>query len=87
VTSARQAYVNAIVRDYLRLSGTPPRASRRDRTLAGTLFDRRIPLRVVWAAFVLAAVRWAVRGPQQRKLDSTHALYYFVPAIDEVLGT
>lgn len=47
----------------VRLPGTPLRASRRDRQLAAALHDRGVPLRVVWAAFVLTAVRWAIRGP------------------------
>ena len=85
MTSARQAYVNAVVRNYVRLPGTPLRASRRDRKLAAVLYDRRVPLTAVWAAFVIAAARWAVRSPQQRRLDSIRTLHYFVPAIDEVL--
>jgi hypothetical protein len=86
VTTARQAYVNAIARHYVRLPGTPLRASRRDRTLAAALYDRRIPLQVVWAALVIAAARWTIRSPHQRKLDPIRTLYYFVPAIDEVLS-
>jgi len=85
--TARQAYVNAVTRHYVRLPGTPLHASRRDRQLAGALYDRRVPLQVVWAAFVIAAARWAIRGPQQRTLESIRTLYYFVPAIDEVLET
>jgi hypothetical protein len=87
VTAARQAYVNAVVRNYVRLPGTPLRASRRDRMLAAALYDRRVPLRVVWAALVIAATRWALRSPQQRKLQAIRTLYYFVPVIDEVLDT
>ena len=73
--------------NYVRLPGTPLRASRRDRKLAAELYDRGVPLRVVWAAFVIAAARWTIRSPQQRKLDAIRTLYYFVPAIDEVLDT
>ena len=85
MTIARRAYVNAVVRNYVRLPGTPLRASRRDRQLAAALHDRGVPLRVVWAAFVIAAARWAVRGPQQRRLDKIRTLFYFLPAINEVL--
>jgi hypothetical protein len=85
VTTARGAYVNAVVDNYLRLPGTPLRASRRDRKLAAALYERRVPLRVVWAAFVIAAARRAIRGPQQGKLETIRTLYYFAPAIDEVL--
>jgi hypothetical protein len=83
----RQAYVDNVVRNYLRLPGTPRRASRRDRRLAASLHDRGIPLRVVWAALVIAAVRWAIRSPQQRKLDTIRTLYYYLPVIDEILAS
>ena len=84
--TARQAYVNAVVANYVRLPGTPLRASRRDRRLAAALYDRHVPLRVVWAAFVVVAARWALRSPQQRSLERIRTLYYFVAAIDEVLA-
>jgi len=87
VTPARQAYVDAVVRNYVRLPGTPLRASRRDQQLAAALYDRRVPLSAVWAAFVIAAARWAFRGPKQRKLDAIRTLYYFVPAVYEALDT
>lgn len=87
MTSARQAYIDAVVRNYVRLPGTPLRASRRDRRLAAQLYDRRVPLNAVWAAFVIAATRRAIRGPQQRKLEAVRTLFYFVPAIDEVLDS
>jgi hypothetical protein len=83
----RQRYVDAVIRNYLRLPGTPLRASRRDRQLAAALFDRGVRLELVWAAFVVAGVRWAIRSPQQRKLAPIRTLYYFLPAIDEVLRT
>jgi hypothetical protein len=41
----------------------------------------------VWAAFVVAAARWAIRSPQQRRLEVIRTLYYFIPAIDEVLDS
>ena len=84
--TTRQDYVNAVVANYVRLPGTPLRPSRRDRRLAAALYHRRVPLRAVWAAFVIAAVRWALRSPQQRKLERIRTLYYFLPAIDEILA-
>ena len=83
-TCSRQLYADAVLRHYVRLPGTPLRASRRDRLLAAALYDRGIPLPVVWA-FIIAAARWAIRSSQQRKLPAIRTLYYFVPAIDEVL--
>ena len=85
--TARQVYINTVARHYVRLPGTPLRASRHDRRLAGALYDRRVPLGVVWAAFVIAATRWTIRSPEQRQLDTIRTLYYFVPAVDEVLAT
>jgi hypothetical protein len=86
MNTARQAYVNAVLANFVRLPGTPFRHSRRDRQLAASLYDRNVPLRFVWAAFVIAAARWALRGPQQRRLDAIRTLHYFLPAIDEVLA-
>ena len=86
IIGTRQRYADAVVRNYLRLPGTPMRASRRDRYLAASLHDREVPLNVVWAAFVIAAARWAIRSPQQPKLPAIRTLYYFLPAIDEVLA-
>ncbi len=82
----RQRYVKAVVSNYVRLPGTPLKASRRDRQLAASIYHRRIPLRVVWAAFVIAAARWAFRSPSQPRLPPIRTLYYFLPAIDEVLA-
>ena len=82
----RQRYAEAVVGNYLRLPGTPMRASRRDRQLAASLYDRRIPLSVVWAAFVMTAARWAIRSPNQRSLPPIRTLYYFLAAVDEVLA-
>jgi hypothetical protein len=84
-TRTRQAYVRAVVANYVRLPGTPLRASRRDRQVAAALYDRGVPLRAVWAAFVITAVRWAIRGPTQPTLDRIRTLSYFLPAVDEVL--
>ena len=85
--TARQVYDNAVAKHYVRLPGTPLRASRRDRRLAGALYDRRVALKIVWAAFVTAAARWAIRSPQLHKLATIRTLHYFVPAIDEMLET
>ncbi len=84
-SAARQRYVTAIITNYLRLPGTPLRASRNDRGLAAELHDRGVPLRVVYAAFVLAGVRHSCRSPGQPLLPPIRTLSYFLGAIDEVL--
>jgi len=43
--SARQAYVDAVVTNYVRLPGTPLRACRGDRHFARLLYEHRVPLR------------------------------------------
>ena len=87
MTAARQVYVNAVVRNYVRLPGTPLRASRGDRRFASVLYDRRVPLRVIYAAFVLAAARREIRPPDRPPHPAIRTLHYFVGAIDEVLET
>ena len=84
---ARRRYVDAVIANYLRLPGTPLRASRNDRRLAAVLHDRGVTLRTVYAAFVLAGVRRCQRSPTQPRLDSIRTLYYFLGAIDELLHT
>jgi hypothetical protein len=85
-TLARQAYVDAVVSNYVRLPGTPLRASRQDRRYARLLHEQRVPLRVVYAAFVLATARREIRCASQPRLPSIRTLHFFQGAIDEVLS-
>jgi hypothetical protein len=84
---ARRAYVDAVVTNYVRLPGTPLRASRQDRCFARLLYEQRVPLRVVYAALVLAIARREVRSPSQPRLPAIRTLRFFQGAIDEVLQT
>lgn len=83
----QQAYVNAVLRNYLRLPGTPLRGSRGDRHFAGVLHEQRVPLRVVYAAFVLAIARREIRSPSLPRLPAVRTLRFFQGAIDEALET
>jgi len=85
-TLARQAYVDAVVRNYVRLPGTPLRASRQDRRYARLLYDQSVPLRVVYAAFVLATARREIRSASQPRLPPIRTLHFFQGAIDEVIS-
>lgn len=77
-------YIEAVLATYCSLPGTPPRPSRQDRRLARDLCRRGVPLRTVRAALLLAAARRTLRsGPP---LPPARTLYYFLPAIDEVLA-
>jgi len=82
---ARQAYVDAVVTNYVRLPGTPLRASRQDRLFARLLHVQRVPLRVVYAAFVLAIARREIRSASLPRLPAIRTLRFFQGAIDEVL--
>ena len=85
--NTRLAYVNALVRNYVRLPGTPLRSSRQDRRFARLLYEQHVPLRVVYAAFVLAIARREVRSLSQPRLPAIRTLRFFQGAIDEVLQT
>ena len=82
---ARQAYVDAVVTNYVRLPGTPLRPSRGDRHFARLLHDQRVPLRVVFAAFVLAIARREIRSASLPRLPAIRTLRFFQGAIDEVV--
>ncbi len=86
-TRARQVYVDAVVTNYVRLPGTPLRSSRQDRRFARLLHEQHVPLRVVYAAFVLAIARREVRSPSQPRLPAIRTLRFFQGTIDEVLQT
>jgi hypothetical protein len=87
VNKARQVFISAVARNYIRLPGTPLRASRGDRHFAGILYEQRVPLRVVYAAFVLAIARREIRSPSLPRLPAIRTLCFFQGAIDEVLET
>ncbi len=80
---ARQAYIDAVVTNYVRLPGTPLRASRQDRHLARLLYEQRVPLRVVYAAFVLATTRRELRSENLPRLPAIRTLHFFLGAIEE----
>lgn len=84
---ARQAYVDAVVMNYVRLPGTPLRASRGDRLFARLLYEQSVPLRCVYAAFVLATTRREIRAPSSPRLPAIRTLRFFQGAIDEVVQT
>jgi hypothetical protein len=86
-TPARQAYVKAVLANYVRLPGTPLRASRQDRRFARQLFEQRIPPRLIYAAFVLAVARREIRSPNLERLPAIRTLSFFHGAIDEVVRT
>jgi hypothetical protein len=83
--SDARKYVDAVVRLYVWLPGTPSRASRQDRRLARALFDRRVQLETIRAALVMTAARRAFRCTAAPPLPPIRTLFYFLPALDEVI--
>jgi hypothetical protein len=78
-----RVYVEAVLGTYSSLPGTPAQPSRQDRCLARDLCRRGVPLRIVRTALLLATARRTIRsGPP---LPPVRTLYYFLPAIEEVL--
>ena len=56
-----------------------------DRLFARLLYEQRVPLRVVYAAFVLAIARREVRSASLPRLPAIRTLRFFQGAIDEVV--
>jgi hypothetical protein len=82
-----RTYVQAVLKEYVWLPGTPHKASRQDRRLATSLYEQAVPLAVVRAALLLAAARRALRSPHLCPLPPIRTLHYFLPVIEEVLAT
>lgn len=82
-----RAYVQAVLKEYVWLPGTPHKASRQDRRLASSLLEQAVPLAVVRAALLLAAARRTLRSAHLCPLPPIRTLHYFLPVIEEVLAT
>ena len=84
MNSPRHDYVRQVIDIYLWLPGTPRKASRRDRALAGALYDRRVRLHDIRAALLLASARRSLRDPQAPTLPPVRTLNYFLPVLEEI---
>ncbi len=82
-----RAYIQAVLKEYVWLPGTPHKASRQDRRLASSLYAQAVPLAVVRTALLLAAARRTLRSPHRCPLPPIRTLHYFLPVIEEVLAT
>ena len=60
---------------------------RPDRVLAAQLYQRGVSVSVIENAFVLAATRRLMRPADAPPLGTIRSLAYFLPVIEEVLGT
>lgn len=83
-TLERRHYVQRVLDAY---GSTPTCAGtvrREDRRLAHRLYDQRIPLPLLEAAFSLAAMRRLYRPFEATPLLPVRSLHYFLPAMDEI---
>jgi hypothetical protein len=79
-------YLSAVLKLYLDLPETPPRASSHDRKSAAELHTRGISLATVESALLLASVRRLTRSPDMPPLSPIRSLTYFFPVIQEILS-
>ena len=80
-------YVATVLGCYIQLPHTPNRPRKNDRNLAGRLFNQKVPLAVVKAAFVLATSRRTFRPGNASPLEPIRSLAYFLPVIEELQRT
>jgi hypothetical protein len=80
------AYVAAVLKMYLELPETPPRAGPYDRRMALDLYERRVALVTVEAALLLVSLRRLGRPPDYPPLSPIRSLAYFKPTMEEVLA-
>ena len=78
-------FVRAVLARYVWLPDTPAVASRYDRRLASSLFERGVELLVVEAALLLVGTRRALREPWLAPLPQVRSFAYYQPTIAEVL--
>lgn len=78
-------FVRAVLARYVWLPDTPALASRYDRRLASSLFERGVELLAVEAALLLVGARRALREPWLAPLPQVRSFAYYQPTIAEVL--
>ncbi len=78
-------YVRRLLENYRTTPTTAGYVRRADRQLAGRLYRQGVPLRLVEAAFALAATRRLFRPHQAPRLNPVRSLHYFLPVIEELM--
>lgn len=81
----RDQYVTWVLRLYVELPETPPRASGQDQQQARRLFARGVPCETVETALLLATLRRRLRPSHAPPLPAIRSLAYFQPVIEELL--
>jgi hypothetical protein len=81
----RQNYVRQVLALYVATPGVLGRIRRADRELAGSLFDRGVPLYAVANALIVAAARRIQHNAFATPLPPVRSLHYFLQPIREVI--
>lgn len=84
---SQEEYVRQVLEAYRKTPGTMGTARRADRMLAAQLYQRGLPVKVIENALVLAATRRMIRPTDAPPLGTIRSLAYFLPVVEEVLGT
>jgi hypothetical protein len=84
VKSDQSLYIEKLLNLYIGLPETPSRVSRYDRQMAYQLYEQKVPIEAIEAAFLLASVRRIYRAPSFPALGPIRSLHYFLPVIEEV---
>ena len=83
----QEEYIRRVLEAYRQTPGTAGTVRRPDRVLAGQLYQRGVSVTVIENAFVLAATRRQMRPADAAPLGAIRSLAYFLPVIEEVLGS
>ena len=86
MTHDQSTYRREVLTAYIALPDTPNRPRHFDRTVANTLYLRRVPLATVTDALILATARRTFRASDGPPLPPIRSLAYFLPVIDEILA-
>src|SRR5271169_3211110 len=83
----QEEYIDRVLEAYRKTPGTMGTVRRPDRVVATQLYQRGVSVSVIENAFVLAATRRLIRPADKPPLGTIRSLAYFLPAIEEVLGS
>ena len=82
--SEQNSYVHRVLERYRKTPTTAGYVRAADRRLARQLYQRGVSLKLVEAAFALAATRRIFRPYQAPRLNPIRSLHYFLPVIEEL---
>lgn len=81
---SQEEYIRQVLEAYRNTPGTMGTVRRADRLLAAQLYQRRLPVKMIENALVLAAARRLMRPPEAPPLGAIRSLAYFLPVIEEL---